>query len=85
MLSAPLSEASQWWGVQLMVPQQEPSPLRLAGIGLELAGVIGVMVALGYAVDQWLGSGPWGIVVGGSLGIIGGLYNLIKQVMKMSQ
>lgn len=59
-----------------------PNPAELAGIGLELAGAVGAMALLGYLVDRWLGTGPWGVVVGAMLGVAGGLYNLIKRALK---
>jgi ATP synthase protein I len=54
--------------------------MRFLGAGMELAGAVGGMALIGYALDHWLGTEPWGVVIGATLGIIGGLYNLVKQV-----
>ena len=32
----------------------------------------------GYALDKWLGTGPWGVLIGLLLGIAVGFYELIK-------
>ena len=37
-----------------------------------------VGVAAGYAVDRWLGTGPWGLVVGGLVGSGVGFYAFIR-------
>ena len=46
-----------------------------------MAGVVAVMAWLGYAFDQWRGTQPWGVLVASMIGICGGLYNLVKQVI----
>ena len=61
-------------------PKPEPNPLRFIGVGVELAGAVGGMALLGYAFDQWKGTEPWGVLVGSMLGVVGGLYNLVKKV-----
>ncbi len=45
-----------------------------------LVGAIVVLGGLGYAVDQWLGSKPWGAFVGLMLGLVVGFYELVKAV-----
>ena len=35
---------------------------------------------LGYGVDRWLGSAPWGVFVGLLLGFVVGFYELVKAV-----
>ena len=65
-----------------MARKQEPSPWRFAGVGLELGGVVVVMAFLGHAFDRWQGTHPWGVLTGSTIGICGGLYNLVKQVIR---
>jgi F0F1-type ATP synthase assembly protein I len=65
-----------------MPAQREPSPWRYAGVGLELAGVVAVLAWLGYAFDNWRGTAPWGVLAGSTIGVVGGLYNLVKQVIR---
>ncbi|WP_153555228.1 AtpZ/AtpI family protein [Roseimaritima sediminicola] len=53
---------------------------RLAGLGMELAGVILVGTGLGYVVDRFvLGAAqPWGLIVGCLLGFAVGMANLVR-------
>jgi F0F1-type ATP synthase assembly protein I len=53
--------------------------IRYSGIGLELAGAIGGLAFVGYWIDRRFGTSPWGILGGVVLGLIGGLYNMVKQ------
>lgn len=53
---------------------------QLASLGFELAASVGVGCLLGYWIDRRMENRhPWGLVIGGSLGIIGGLYNLVRK------
>jgi F0F1-type ATP synthase assembly protein I len=52
---------------------------RLAGIGFELVAAVGAFILVGYWWDRHFGTGPKGLVVGAVLGLIGGMYNLIRQ------
>lgn len=53
--------------------------------GMELAaGVVGMCLA-GYYIDQRYGFEPWGLVIGGTMGIIGGLYNLIREALSLNR
>jgi F0F1-type ATP synthase assembly protein I len=52
---------------------------RLAGIGFELVAAVGTFILVGYWWDRHFGTGPKGVVVGAVLGLIGGMYNLIRQ------
>jgi ATP synthase protein I len=47
-----------------------------------LIGAIVGLGALGYAVDRWLGSAPWGVFVGLLLGFVVGFYELVKAVQR---
>ncbi|TVQ31023.1 MAG: AtpZ/AtpI family protein [Phycisphaeraceae bacterium] len=57
---------------------------RLSGIGLELVGSVGVMMLLGWLVDRWLGTAPWLLVSGAVVGVLLGLYNVIREVQKIA-
>jgi ATP synthase protein I len=61
---------------------EEKSPWRYAGLGLQFAGTSLLFVWFGYMLDNWMGWTPWGLVSLGMLGVIGGLYLLIKEVIK---
>ena len=45
-----------------------------------LIGAIVGLGGLGYLVDRWLGSAPWGVFVGLLLGFAVGFYELVKAV-----
>ena len=52
--------------------------MRLAGVGIELAAAVGGFAVVGHLIDRWKGSHPKGLLIGAVLGLIGGMYNLIK-------
>jgi F0F1-type ATP synthase assembly protein I len=56
-----------------------PGWVRFSGVGMELAGATAVLALIGYWVDGHYGTRPWGIVAGVIIGLVGGLYNLIRQ------
>ena len=60
------------------------SPMRAAGSGLELAAAIGGTCLLGYWIDRHFDSSPWGILICATIGITGGLYNLIRRTLHES-
>jgi len=53
-----------------------------AGASYTLVGGIILLGGIGYAVDRWWGSGPWGLVIGLVLGIVVGFYELIRVAMR---
>ncbi len=63
----------------------ETSPWRYVGLGMELAGAVGILTLIGYGIDRWLATAPWGLVAGASVGIVGGLYNLVKAGLKANR
>jgi len=53
-------------------------------IGIELVVAIGVATALGWAIDRWLGTRPWGIIVLFFLGVAAGMLNVYRAVSGIS-
>src|ERR1700750_2203055 len=49
-------------------------------IGIELVVAIGVATALGWAIDHWLGTPPWGIIILFFLGVAAGMLNVYRAV-----
>ena len=49
-------------------------------IGVEFVVAIGVATALGWAIDRWLGTRPWGIIVLFFLGVGAGMLNVYRAV-----
>ena len=56
-----------------------PGWLRYSGIGLELAGATAGLAFIGYWIDRRFGTLPWGILGGVVIGLVGGLYNLVRE------
>jgi F0F1-type ATP synthase assembly protein I len=48
--------------------------------GYTLIGSIALLGGLGYAIDAWQGSSPWGLLIGLLLGVGVGFYELAKAV-----
>ena len=49
-----------------------------AGASYTLVGGILVLGGIGYAIDKWRDTSPWGLIIGLTLGIIVGFYDLVK-------
>jgi len=47
-----------------------------------LIGAIILLGGIGYAVDSWRGTAPWGLLTGLMLGLIVGFYELARMVFK---
>lgn len=54
----------------------------VAGASYTLIGAIMMFGAIGYGLDRWLHSAPWGLFVGLLLGLIVGFYELAKVVWR---
>lgn len=54
----------------------EPNPLVLVGVGMEFAGVVVVMALGGWWLDEKLGTSPMVTLIGLTIGLVGGVYNL---------
>jgi len=65
--------------------QQGPSLWRYSGIGFELIGAVGALSLFGYWIDRHFGTTPWGLIIGAVTGIVGGLWNLIREALIMSR
>ena len=62
-----------------MADRRFPGWIRYSGVGFELAGAVAGLALLGYWIDGRYGTTPWGILVGVVIGIVGGLYNLVRE------
>ena len=51
-----------------------------ASASYTLIGAIILLGGIGYAVDVWAGTAPWGLFVGLALGIVVGFYELVKTI-----
>ena len=59
--------------------------VRLSSIGFELVAAVAGFTLLGYWWDLHKGTSPWGILIGVVLGLVGGMYNLIRQSLIASR
>lgn len=57
-------------------------PLGVLGLGFELMAAVVGATALGLWIDHRYDTGPWGVVVLGLVGIVGGLLNFIRQAKR---
>jgi F0F1-type ATP synthase assembly protein I len=64
-------------------PQSGGPPLsRYANMGVEFAAAVMGFSLLGWWIDyHWHIERHWGVVVCGLLGVVGGLYNLLRQAI----
>src|SRR5216683_7292412 len=53
-------------------------------IGIELVVAVVVATGLGWAVDHWLGTRPWGMIVLFFLGVAAGMLNVYRAVARIS-
>ena len=53
-----------------------------AGASYTLIGAILLLGGIGYGVDYWRGTSPWGLLAGLLLGIVVGFYELARTVWK---
>ena len=53
-----------------------------AGASYTLIGAIILLGGIGYGLDQWQGTAPWGVFTGLMLGIVVGFYELIKSMWR---
>lgn len=70
----------------MVMRSRSPSSLyRLASAGFELAASVLGFAAVGYAFDRYYESAPRGLLICTGLGLIGGMYNLIRTALKASK
>ena len=63
----------------LQPPPETATPAgTAAGASSTRVGAIILLGGIGYAVDKWQGSAPWGSLIGLTLGIVVGFYELVK-------
>lgn len=56
--------------------------VRYAGLGLELAGGVLGFALFGWWIDRHFETSPWGLLTCAVLGLIGGLYNLVRASLR---
>lgn len=62
------------------------NPASLAmRFGGEFGAAVLVGAGLGYGVDYWAGSGPWGLIIGLSVGFAAGVVNVVRAARAYAQ
>ena len=51
------------------------------GFGIQLGASMLLFVGVGIAVDRWLGTAPWGVIVGAALGMVG----IVTMVLRVAR
>ena len=51
-----------------------------ASASYTLIGAIILLGGIGYGVDAWQGTAPWGLFIGLLLGVVVGFYELMKTI-----
>ena len=66
-------------------PQSQYAILwRGSTLGLELVGSILIAGFIGWALDRWLGTSPWFLLACGTLGIVGGGLNFLRDAKRFA-
>jgi F0F1-type ATP synthase assembly protein I len=68
-----------------LADQRFPGWVRYSGVGLELAGAVAGLSLLGYWIDGKFDTSPWGLLGGLAMGLVGGIYNLVKSSLAASR
>ena len=58
--------------------KSRPSWIRWSGIGVNFAAAVAGFTLVGYWIDHHHETSPWGVLIGMVLGLVGGMYNLIR-------
>jgi F0F1-type ATP synthase assembly protein I len=58
---------------------------RMAGVAMQTASEVAAGAALGWVVDHFADTRPWGLLVGGCLGIVVALTTLIRTAWRMNR
>ena len=59
--------------------------MSMAGMGVELAGIVAVLTLGGWWIDQKWDTEPWLMLVGLVIGSVGGMYNLYRRGKRFFQ
>ena len=55
---------------------------RMAGVGIEFIVAVALFAGIGYAIDRWRGTSPWGVLIGAAIGFAVGLRAMIRAAKK---
>lgn len=55
--------------------------IKYSGMAFQMIGILLAFVFGGIYLDQWLETGPWGLLILSLLGVFGGLYAALKDFL----
>ncbi len=62
-----------------------PELARGMSLAFEFVGAVVLFLLVGWLVDEWLGTEPWGQVVGSVIGWVGGTLHVYYKTLSMDQ
>lgn len=65
--------------------EDSSSGYRMLHLGTEFAGATLVLALIGWLIDNQYNSGPYGALIGGSIGFMGGMYLFIKEALEANK
>jgi|HubBroStandDraft_3_1064219.scaffolds.fasta_scaffold03946_3 F0F1-type ATP synthase assembly protein I len=63
----------------------KPSWPLLSSIGFEVVATVAGAALVGYWIDRHTKSAPWGLLIGSVLGLLAGLYNLVREGLRANR
>jgi F0F1-type ATP synthase assembly protein I len=64
--------------------KKRSSRTRLSGLGFEFAAAVAGFALFGYWIGKHYGDPRLGVLIGAVLGIVGGMYNLIRATIAVT-
>ena len=58
---------------------------RYIAVGYNFSGIIIAGAVVGWLVDRWLGSGPWGVTICSLIGVVGSFIWLIDTLRRFDR
>lgn len=55
---------------------------RMTGVGIEFVVAIALFAGVGYAIDRWRDTSPWGVLIGLGVGFAVGMRAMIRAAKK---
>jgi ATP synthase protein I len=64
-----------------MADGENRAGFRYLALGTEFAAAVVGLTLLGYWIDRHFGSSPWGVLGGALIGLVGGMFNLVREAL----
>ncbi len=64
------------------MPRGDERPgFRYLALGTEFAAAVVGLTLVGLWIDNHFGTSPWAVVSGAAVGLIGGMFNLVRELL----